>query len=154
MKLRKYIIIHCTATPEGRDIQPQQIIDWHIAGNGWKQVGYADLVLLDGSIHNFVENNYDNYVDSWEITNGAKGCNQEALHVCYVGGLDKNRNPKNTLTEAQELALKNRILHYISYWQDIKIGGHNQFSNKACPSFDTVAMLRKWGIPEKNIFIK
>lgn len=28
------IIVHCTATPEGKDFTVQQIRDWHVKGNG------------------------------------------------------------------------------------------------------------------------
>lgn len=158
MKKRKYIIIHCTATQEGKAVTSDDIRKWHLSpvpgGRGWKQVGYADMVKLDGYIENLVSYNYDSFVDSWEITNGAKGINSEALHIVYVGGLDKNGKPKNTLTLLQEQNLKAQIENYLRWWPDVLIAGHNQFAAKACPSFDTVAMCRKWGIPETNIFIK
>lgn len=46
----KYLVIHCTATPEGREVSGAEIRAWHTnpvskGGRGWKQVGYTDLFL-------------------------------------------------------------------------------------------------------------
>ena len=39
------IIIHCTATPEGRDVDIKEVRDWHQRGNGWSDVGYHFLIF-------------------------------------------------------------------------------------------------------------
>ena len=44
------IIIHCTATPEGRQIDIDDVRRWHIEERGWSDVGYHFLILLDGTI--------------------------------------------------------------------------------------------------------
>ena len=77
-KPMKYLVIHCTATPEGREVSAADIRHWHTdpvskGGRGWKQVGYTDLIHLDGSVERLVENNEDANVDDWEVTNGAAG---------------------------------------------------------------------------------
>ena len=69
----KYLVIHCTATPEGRDVTSADIRRMHTApksagGRGWKQVGYTDLFRLDGKVERLADNNEDNYVDPWEVT--------------------------------------------------------------------------------------
>ena len=51
----KYLVIHCTATPEGREVSSKEIRAWHTnpvsqGGRGWKQVGYTDMVHLDGRV--------------------------------------------------------------------------------------------------------
>lgn len=85
----KYLVLHCTATPEGREVTADEIRRWHTSappvGRGWKQVGYTDMIHLDGRVERLVDNNEDAQVDSWEITNGAKGYNTTARHVVYVG---------------------------------------------------------------------
>lgn len=43
------IIVHCTATPEGRPVSVNTIRGWHI-GQGWRDIGYHWVVLLDGAI--------------------------------------------------------------------------------------------------------
>ena len=66
VKKLKYLVIHCTATPEGMDVIPQQIINWHTKpkpfDRGWKQVGYSKLFLLDGTIYSFVDEDNDEFV--------------------------------------------------------------------------------------------
>ena len=46
------IIIHCSATPEGKDFTVQQIRQWHTApkpkGNGWRDIGYHFVIYRDG----------------------------------------------------------------------------------------------------------
>ena len=89
-KPMKYLVIHCTATPEGREVSAADIRHWHTdpvskGGRGWKQVGYTDLIHLDGSVERLVENNEDANVDDWEVTNGAAGYNSVSRHIVYAG---------------------------------------------------------------------
>ena len=80
------LVIHCTATPPGREVSAADIRRWHTApvsqgGRGWRQVGYTDLIHLDGSVERLVPNNEDRTVDPWEITNGACGYNATTSHT-------------------------------------------------------------------------
>ena len=157
MGKQKYLMIHCTATPEGREVSAQDIINWHTLpkprGRGWRQVGYSDMIHLDGSLTNLVEYDYDGIIDSWEVTNGARGYNGIAKHVVYVGGLNKGwtKEPKDTRTEAQKEELEKYVFLEIYMYPDVKIIGHNDVSQKACPSFDVKQWCREIGIDEKNI---
>nr|DAJ37814.1 MAG TPA: endodeoxyribonuclease I [Caudoviricetes sp.] len=89
-KRLKYLVIHCTATRAGREVSAADIRRWHTSpppdGRGWKQVGYTDLVHLDGRIERLVRNNEDEWVDDWEVTNGAAGYNSVSRHIVYAGG--------------------------------------------------------------------
>lgn len=157
MKKILYLIIHCTATPEGRAITSSLIREWHMSpppkGRGWKQVGYSDMIHLNGLVENLVPYNEDEFVQPREITNGAEGINSLARHVVYVGGMDiDNKNPVDTRSKEQRLALRNYVFNMISNHPDILIAGHNQFSKKACPSFDVPLWLSGIGVPEKNIY--
>ena len=85
MARMKYLVLHCTATPEGREVTSKEIRHWHTdpvskGGRGWKQVGYTDLIHLDGKVERLVDNNEDAEVDPWEVTNGAKGYNSVSRH--------------------------------------------------------------------------
>lgn len=158
MSRLKFLIIHCTATPEGREVTSEEIHDWHINGRGWKRVGYSDMVHLDGSLENLIPFNQDDTVDQWEISNGVKGLNTVARHIVYVGGCSKYKMPWQKFHPAKDtrtLAQKDTLLTYVKYMikrhPHIKVGGHNQFANKACPSFDVPKWLRANGIDEKNI---
>lgn len=145
------LVIHCTATKPGREVTSEEIRHWHTdpapRGRGWKQVGYTDMIHLDGSVERLVENNEDANVDPWEITNGAKGYNSTSRHIVYVGGrAATSKTPKDTRTEAQKEAMKQYVLDFHRRHPDVEIVGHNALSAKACPSFDVPAWLREIGI--------
>ncbi len=148
----KYLVIHCTATPEGREVSGEEIRRWHTApvskgGRGWKQVGYTDLFHLDGSVERLVDNNEDANVDSWEMTNGSAGYNSVSRHVVYVGGCDKAMKPKDTRTPEQREALKRYVVDFHERFPHIRIVGHHDLNpGKACPSFDVGSWLREIGI--------
>lgn len=146
----KYLVLHCTATPKGREVTAEQIRHWHTdpvskGGRGWQQVGYTDMIHLDGSIERLVDNNEDNNVDPWEITNGAKGYNSISRHVVYVGG-GCSPQGEDTRTEAQRKALAEYLLQFHRKHPSVRIVGHNELSAKACPSFDVPAFLHELGI--------
>lgn len=148
----KYLVIHCTATREGREVSAAEIRRWHTSpvsagGRGWKQVGYTDLVHLNGSVERLVANNEDAWVDDWEITNGAKGYNSVSRHVVYAGGVAADgKTAKDTRTTAQKAALEKYVKDFHAAHPKVKMIGHNQVAAKACPSFDVQAWLREIGI--------
>lgn len=150
-KPMKYLVIHCTATPEGREVTAAEIRRWHTApppaGRGWKQVGYTDLFHLDGRVERLVKNNEDAQVDNWEITNGAAGYNSVSRHIVYVGGCDSDMRPKDTRTPAQREALKRYVLEFHSRFPQIRIVGHHDLNPaKQCPSFDVGQWIAGIGI--------
>lgn len=166
-QLLKYLVIHCTATPEGRDVSSADIRRMHTApqsagGRGWKQVGYTDLFRLDGKVERLVDNNEDSYVDPWEITNGATGYNSVSRHIVYAGGCDKAMKPKDTRTAAQKSAMAKYVRDFHAKHPNVKIIGHRDLSPdlngngviepfefmKACPSFDVAAWLSEIGIKQ------
>lgn len=151
----KYLVIHCTATPAGREVSAAEIRRWHTApvskgGRGWKQVGYTDLFHLDGKVERLVNNNEDMNVDPWEITNGAAGFNSVSRHIVYAGGVDaKTKKPADTRTEAQKEALKNYVLEFHRRFPAVRIVGHRELNaGKECPSFDVPSWLRSIGIKQ------
>lgn len=155
-----YLVIHCTATPEGREVTKDDIIRWHTnpkhqGGRGWRRPGYSDIVYLDGSLVNILQFDQDDEVDSWEISNGARGINGIARHVVYAGGTDKaGKKPKDTRTDAQKETLETYVKFMLLRHPHIEILGHNQVpdANKACPSFDVPKWLKSIGVESKNIY--
>lgn len=163
----KYLVIHCTATPEGREVSSEDIRHWHTdpvskGGRGWKQVGYTDLIHLDGRVERLVKNNEDAYVDGWEITNGAAGFNSISRHIVYAGGCDKQMKCKDTRTAAQRKAMAEYVLDFHRRFPDVKIIGHRDLSPdknkngkiepsewmKFCPSFEVSEWLQSIGIKQ------
>lgn len=148
----KYLVIHCTATPEGREVTAADIRRWHTSplsqgGRGWRQVGYTDIIHLDGTVERLVDNNEDAHVDPWEVTNGAKGYNSVSRHIVYAGGCARNgKTPKDTRTAAQLKAMEAYVLDFHRRFPSVKIVGHNELAAKACPSFDVQKWLKQIGI--------
>lgn len=152
----KFLILHCTATPEGREVSAADIRKWHMspppAGRGWSRVGYTDIIHLDGSLENLTPYDSDDDIEAWELTNGATGQNSFSRHIVYAGGTDTSGKAKDTRTEAQLKTMATYCHFMVIRYPFIQIAGHNQFAAKACPSFNTVEWLRSIGIPEENIY--
>lgn len=147
----KYLVIHCTATPEGREVSAAEIRRWHTSpppvGRGWRQVGYTDLIHLDGRVERLVRNNEDARVDPWERTNGAAGYNAVSRHIVYVGGVDKQGKSCDTRTPAQREALARYVRDFHRQHPTVRIIGHRDLNRtKACPSFDVGAWLHEIGL--------
>lgn len=123
------IVIHCTATPEGRDVSVETIRGWHKA-RGWKDIGYHWVVGLDGVPR---PGRPEAHVGSH-----VAGHNQRTLGVVYVGGVAKDgktaRDTRNAAQRAGLIALCRALLD--RYPTIRRIAGHNQYAAKACPSFD------------------
>lgn len=150
----QYLVLHCTATPEGREVSSNDIRAWHTnpvskGGRGWKQVGYTDLIHLNGKVERLVNNNEDANVDPWEITNGAKGYNSISRHVVYVGGVVADgETTKDTRTKAQKEAMEGYVKEFHRKHPNVRIIGHNEVAAKDCPSFDVQVWLKEIGISQ------
>lgn len=121
------IIIHCSATKEGKDYTVSDIDRWHRA-KGWKGIGYHFVIYRDGSIH----------VGRTKEQVGAHctGHNSNSIGICYIGGLDIQGNPLDTRTEEQKVSLLALLKDLRTLYPGIPILGHRNYSNKACPCFD------------------
>lgn len=129
IKMRRIdeIIIHCTATIEGKDFRANDIDKWH-KQRGWKGIGYHYVIDLDGTIEKGRPES--------EIGAHTVGHNRNSIGVVYVGGLDKNGKPKDTRTEEQKEALLEILRQLLCKYPKATIHGHNEFAKKACPCFD------------------
>jgi len=134
------IILHCAATPEGRDVKMETIKSWHVKGNGWSDIGYHFVIELDGAVKNGRPLH----------RSGAhtKGHNATSIGICYVGGIDKDKKPKDTRTEAQRKAMDQLVDDLKMEHPTATIHGHNEFAAKACPSFD---VSKEYGAPKPKL---
>jgi N-acetylmuramoyl-L-alanine amidase len=123
------IIVHCTATPEGRDVTVGEVRTWHLARN-FSDVGYHYLITLNGTVE----------VGRPESKVGAhvRGHNKDSIGIAYAGGMDKSfKNPKDTRTPEQKEALIWLIDELKGRYPGSTVHGHNEYTTyKACPSFD------------------
>ena len=138
------IIVHCSATPEGRNVQLKDIDRMH-KERGFNKVGYHFIVLLDGTIEigrNLTEQGAH-----------VSGHNENTIGVCYIGGMDENnKKAKDTRTNHQKVSLFYLLNVLKKITKNAKISGHRDFSKdlnkdgvitpneymKECPCFDAI----------------
>lgn len=122
------VIIHCTATPEGREVTVKEIDMWHRA-RGFRKIGYHYVVHLDGRV--------EEGRPVREIGAHCKGENAHSIGVCYVGGLERGTlKPKDTRTGAQRFALRRLVEDLKGEYPGITVHGHREYAAKSCPCFD------------------
>ena len=121
------IILHCTATPDGRHVDVATIREWH-RKRGWSDIGYHFVIYLDGSVHNGrpVE----------KVGAHVSGHNADTIGVVYVGGTDAAGKAKDTMNDAQETAFVNLVASLRDKYGALTLHGHNEYAAKACPSFN------------------
>lgn len=128
------IILHCSATPEGQHYSTDTIRQWHL-DRGWRDIGYHFVILLDGTIE-------EGRNIEW---NGAhtRRENYDSIGVCYIGGVESERDengkwvPKDTMT-IQQMSSFGWLVNDLraKYNENLTLHGHNEYSSKACPSFN------------------
>lgn len=121
------IIVHCTATQDGKNIKVEDINRWH-KERGWNMIGYHYVVYLDGTIH---QGRSEEQIGAHCLKH-----NTNSIGVVYVGGLDAEGKPKDTRTEAQKQGLRKLLTELKRKYPKAVIRGHRDFAAKACPSFD------------------
>ena len=124
----KELIVHCSATPEGKDYSVDTIRQWHLQ-RGFSDIGYHYIIYRDGSIH----------IGRDESIIGAHctGHNTNSIGVCYIGGCASDgKTPKDTRTTEQKQSLVKLLKELKTKYPQASIHGHRDFSSKACPSFD------------------
>lgn len=122
------IIIHCSATAEGKDFRAKDIDRWH-RQRGFSKIGYHYVIDLDGKIEAGRE------LD--EVGAHCKGHNAHSIGICYIGGLTADgKTPKDTRTDAQCTAMQMLVGGLLTALPSIKrVVGHNKYAAKACPCF-------------------
>jgi N-acetylmuramoyl-L-alanine amidase len=138
MRTISKIIVHCTATPEGRDVTVADIDRWH-RQRGFRCIGYHYVIYLDGSVHQGRP--------IAEIGAHCLGQNNHSIGVCYVGGLAKDgKSAKDTRTDAQKASLVKLITELRRQFPLATLHGHREFANKDCPCFDVAELITQTSI--------
>lgn len=153
----RYIVIHCSATPEDCPYSVEQLRSDH-RKKGFPEIGYHFYVRRSGEI-----------VPCRSIIfQGAhvRHHNQESVAICYEGGLSssptppqllpcigevaegrrgikgkRNLVPADTRTEAQQSSLIHLIRYLKQFYPQARVQGHRDFPGvaKECPCFDAKA---------------
>lgn len=129
MRKIKKIIIHCSATVEGKDFHVEDVRRWH-KQQGWQDVGYHYIIALDGTVEEGRR---------LELAGAhANGHNADSIGICYIGGLAPDgKTAKDTRTDAQKKSLRFLVDDLKKRFANVEVLGHNNLTKaKACPCFD------------------
>jgi len=122
------IIVHCSATREGENFEVAEIRKWHLA-RGFSDIGYHFYIDLYGEIHKGRDIN--------KIGAHCKGHNRNSIGICYCGGVEADgKTPKDTRYDCQKESLTAVLRTLKAMYPNAVIHSHNDFANKACPSFN------------------
>ena len=124
----KEIIVHCSATSEGKDFTVEDIRRWH-KQQGWSDIGYHYVIGRHG----------EKWTGRDVDVSGAhcEGHNRNSIGVCYIGGCAKDgKTPKDTRTLQQKAVMLSLLTELKRLYPQAKIYGHRDFARKDCPSFD------------------
>lgn len=127
------IVIHCSATPAGREHTAADIDRWH-RGFGWSGIGYHYVIRLDGTV--------EAGRPLWVVGAHVSGHNATTIGICYVGGLNAETwQPEDTRTPAQRCAMAALVKALKGVWPEAEVLGHRDFPGvrKDCPCFDVRA---------------
>ena len=131
MRTITLIIIHCSATPEGRRLDFETCRRDHIRHRGFTDIGYHFYITRDGEIHRGRPLE--------KVGAHCKNHNRHSIGICYEGGLDENGVPADTRTYTQKCSLLDLLRQLKTDYPNARISGHRQLSSsihKACPCFD------------------
>ena len=128
MRTITLIIIHCSATPEGRSLSFEECRRDHIMHRHFRDIGYHFYITRDGTVHDGrpIE----------KVGAHCEGHNSHSIGICYEGGLEANGKPADTRTEGQRKALKSLVERMHRLFPKALIVGHHDLNpRKACPCF-------------------
>ncbi|WP_273454980.1 N-acetylmuramoyl-L-alanine amidase [Nevskia ramosa] len=153
------LVIHCSASPNGRPVSIAEIDAWHKARGfqrapaavlRWnpaqKHIGYHWVIGVDGAI--------SPGRSVGEVGAHVVGFNFNSLGLCIIG--------TDSFAPAQWLALRNQVSAVTEFYPDIAVVGHRDLSPdkngdgritsdewlKRCPGFDVAAWLARDMRPE------
>lgn len=135
MRTIKYIVLHCTATPQNTTIE--SIKNYWRTVLKWKNPGYHYMIKSDGEIVQTLP------ID--QVANGVAGYNTPSIHISYIGGVDSKNQPLDNRTAAQKFSQIKLMTELKKKFPNAEIKGHRDFPKvaKACPSFDVKTWLKE-----------
>ena len=134
------IVIHCSATKAIADIGVKEIRQWHVEGQGWRDIGYHYVIRRNGQLETGRPRE--------QVGAHVAGHNANSIGICLVGGLDPNMNPEANYTAEQWVALRKLVAGLRQQFPGAAVKGHRDFPgvNKACPCFEVKAWLIAEGL--------
>lgn len=135
MREIKYLVVHCSDTPNDREVTAEDVHRWHSdpkpKGNGWSGIGYNAFIRRDGTLE-------QGRPDYWQgahvrdFDENGEGDNSDSLGICLAG--------RDQYTDAQLRTLEGWLLAKKASYPKAQVVGHcNLDSRKTCPNMDVPA---------------
>lgn len=126
----KYLVVHCSDSPQGRGDNAQTIHAWHLQ-RGFDGIGYHYVLLEDGT-------RQAGRPEYWVGSHVAKH-NTLSVGICLIG--------RETFTPEQYGELVSLLRELKGRYPTAKIVGHCQLDmGKTCPNFDVPAFIKNHGL--------
>jgi len=124
----KYLVAHCSDSPQGRGDDASTIHRWHVQ-NGWSGIGYNSVILEDGEVQQG-RPIYWQGAHVRDFDRDGQGNNSDSLGVCLIGmGGDATMN--------QLAALRIQLNEWLKIYPEAEVVGHRDLdTRKTCPGFD------------------
>ena len=132
MRTITLIIIHCSATPEGKSLSAEACRLDHILHRGFRDIGYHFYITRDGEIHRGRPLE--------KVGAHCRNHNSHSIGICYEGGLDARGNPKDTRTPEQRSALHLLVHQLLQQFRNARVCGHRDLS----PDLDGDGTVEPW----------
>ena len=126
------LVIHCSDSPDDRDVDRKDIDAWH-KERGWDGIGYHYVIKRDGVVE----------IGRPESVQGAhtRGHNRGSLGVCMIG--------REVFSEEQYKALTILIKDLTARYRGLYVAGHYEYDeHKTCPNFKVEEYLMDNGLLE------
>ena len=136
MRTITLIIIHCSATPEGKSLSAEACRQDHIRHRGFRDIGYHFYITRDGEIYpgRPLE----------KVGAHCRNHNAHSIGICYEGGLDADGRAKDTRTLEQRGSLLALLRELKKKFPKALIVGHHDLNPlKECPGYPCVEEYRE-----------
>ena len=126
----RYIVVHCSDSPQGRGDDAKTIHAWHLQ-RGWDGIGYHYVITEDGT-------RQAGRPEYWVGSYVAKH-NTLSVGICLIG--------RDEFTPEQYSELVSLLRELRGRYPQAKIVGHYQLDPaKTCPNFDVPAFIKNHGL--------
>jgi len=131
MRNIKYIVVHSTATSPTQTLEALKK-SWEDE-QGIKKPCFHYVILRDGEIVQTLRR---------KTATGSLGVNNECIHIAYMGGIDKEGNAADTLTQAQKDSLFDLLVELSEKHHTAEIVGQDEIvpDSGTSPCFN----IRQW----------
>lgn len=116
----KYLVVHCSDSPQGRGDNAQTIHRWHVE-RGFDCIGYHKVILEDGTI----EDGRPEYIRGAHV----KNYNWCSLGVCLIGD--------SSFKYEQISSMNDTLWRWMDLYPNAKPVSHSDLdASKTCPNFE------------------